>query len=319
MSPDELLHSLRSRSLIIAGGTALLCGLIGLIVSLVRAWRHGCGRGLGLVAGLLTVAGGALLAPGAVTLASAVASQLVGAKVWFQKMSASSTDALHYLAAQELRALLDSPKHREPKDLNRHEYRVFSQNGEDGIIAEIFRRIGTTNRYFVEFGSSDGFENNTALLVRQGWSGLWIDGDHRAILRAREHFRPEVEAKKLTITETFITAENIEDLFRHDGVPEEFDLLSIDIDRNDYYVWEKIVHYRPRVVIVEYNPLVPAHDVLGNPLRRERDVGRDLAYGGEPEGIGRARGQEGLQPCRLRHQRRECVLRPEGSTRRPLR
>ena len=154
-------------------------------------------------------------------------------------------------------ALLDSPKHREPKDLSRHEYRAFSQNGEDGIIAEIFKRIGATNRYFVEFGSSNGFENNTVLLVRQGWGGLWLDGDHRAILRAREHYRPEVEAKKLTITETFITAENIEDLFRHDGVPEEFDFLSIDIDRNDYYVWEKITNYRPRVVCIEYNPLYP--------------------------------------------------------------
>ena len=57
--------------------------------------------------------------------------------------------------------------------------------------------------------------------------------------------------------ETFITAENIEELFGRAKVPEEMDLLSIDIDRNDYYVWEKITHYRPRVVIVEYNSVVP--------------------------------------------------------------
>ena len=54
-----------------------------------------------------------------------------------------------------------------------------------------------------------------------------------------------------------ITAENIEDLFRQGKVPEEFDLLCIDIDRNDYYVWEKITHYRPRVVVIEYNSGIP--------------------------------------------------------------
>jgi hypothetical protein len=65
--------------------------------------------------------------------------------------------------------------------------------------------------------------------------------------RARQHYRPEVEAKKLTVTESFITAENIEDLFKKDSVPEEFDFLSIDIDRNDYYValsqdgWARLV------------------------------------------------------------------------------
>jgi hypothetical protein len=125
------------------------------------------------------------------------------------------------------------------------------------MISEIFRRIGTTNRYFVEFGSSDGLENNTALRVRQGWGGLWIDGDRDAVLRAREHYRPEVEAKTLTVMDSFITAENIEDLFKQAGVPSEFDFLSIDIDRNDYHVWEKITNYRPRVVCIEYNPLYP--------------------------------------------------------------
>jgi hypothetical protein len=165
--------------------------------------------------------------------------------------------ALRLRCADEIRTILGEPKYSDPKKLNRHEYKVFSQNGEDGIIAEVFRRIGTTNRYFVEFGSSDGMECNTVLLLRQGWGGLWIDGDAEAMGRANEHFRPEIEAKRLTVIESFITAENIEDLFRRGKVPEEFDLLSIDIDRNDYYVWEKIAHYRPRVAIVEYNPLYP--------------------------------------------------------------
>ena len=94
-------------------------------------------------------------------------------------------------------------------------------------------------------------------MVRLGWGGLWIDGDSQAVARARKHYRPEIEAKKLIVTESFITAENIEDLFKQSSVPDEFDFLSIDIDRNDYYVWEKITHYRPRVVCIEYNWLYP--------------------------------------------------------------
>ena len=181
------------------------------------------------------------------------------------KLSKNLLDLQNVLAARmgrmqaELvtRAILSDSRHQDPKKLNQHEYKVWSQNGEDGIIAEIFRRIGTTNRYFVEFGASDGSENNSALLVRQGWSGLWMDADTKAVKKAKESFRSEIDAGRLAILETFITSENIEDLFRQARVPEEMDLLSIDIDRNDYYVWEKIAHYRPRVVIIEYNAMVP--------------------------------------------------------------
>lgn len=156
-----------------------------------------------------------------------------------------------------VREILSRPRYQDPKRLNRYELRVCSQNGEDGIVAEIFRRIGTANRYFVEFGASDGSENNTALLLRQGWSGLWIDADTPAVKRARTSFASEIAAGKLTVLEAFITAENIEDLFRQGKVPEEFDLLTIDIDRNDYHVWEKITHYRPRIAVIEYNSGIP--------------------------------------------------------------
>jgi hypothetical protein len=158
---------------------------------------------------------------------------------------------------QVTRAILSEPNRQDPKRLSQHEYKVSSQNGEDGIIAEIFRRIGTTNQAFVEFGSSNGTENNTSLLLRQGWSGLWMDADSAAINEAKARYRDEIADGRLIVLEAFISAENIEDLFRQGKVPEEFDLLSIDIDRNDYYVWERLTHYRPRVVVIEYNAVVP--------------------------------------------------------------
>lgn len=151
--------------------------------------------------------------------------------------------------------LLSQPKYQDSLRLTRFEAKVYSQNGEDGIIAEIFNRIGTTNKYFVEFGSADGTENNSVFLLSQGWSGLWLDGDKDAIARVHEHFAPEIKARRLTADASFITAENIEQLFSSRSVPKDLDLLSIDIDRNDYHVWKAIGAYRPRVVVIEYNAI----------------------------------------------------------------
>ena len=101
------------------------------------------------------------------------------------------------------------------------EKRIFSQNGEDGIIAAIFAVIGTTDRYFVEFGVEDGAVCNTALLLRQGWKGLQMD--------SRDGNLPRIKRE-------FVSAENISTLFDKYGVPNVFDLLSIDIDGNDFWV-----------------------------------------------------------------------------------
>jgi hypothetical protein len=125
---------------------------------------------------------------------------------------------------------------------NAREKRVYSQYGEDGIIAAILGRIGTLNTYFVEFGVEDGTQCNTRRLREAGWSGLWMDGsgDDRVI-------RSE-----------FITAENINPLFEKYSVPDVFDVLSIDIDGNDLWVWKALdSRYRPRLVIIEYNPTIP--------------------------------------------------------------
>src|SRR5689334_18541665 len=73
--------------------------------------------------------------------------------------------------------LAHNDKYRDRRKLNHYEFQAFSQNGEDGIIAELFRRIGTKNRLFVEFGVGNGLENNTAFLLTQGWRGSWIEGD----------------------------------------------------------------------------------------------------------------------------------------------
>lgn len=153
------------------------------------------------------------------------------------------------------RHLFQNPRYQAADKLNRYEFQAFSQFGEDGIIKEIFKRIGTTNRYFVEFGVETGVETNTTYLLYQDWKGLWIDGSEDNIRTIQQNFPKTIAKGHLTAMQSFITAENIEALFQKGNVPTEFDLLSIDIDRNDYYVWDAIKHYQPRVVIIEYNSI----------------------------------------------------------------
>ena len=156
-----------------------------------------------------------------------------------------------------LENLHKNPKYDSPKKLNRYEFNVFSQAGEDGIISEIFNRIGTTNKFFVEFGVGNGLENNSAYLLVKGWQGYWIEGSEQFCKSIRQSFKDLIANQQLTLKNTFITAANIEDLFREGNVPTELDLLSIDIDGNDYWVWQAITNYRPRVVIIEYNAIYP--------------------------------------------------------------
>jgi len=146
-----------------------------------------------------------------------------------------------------------TPRFQEPKRLLGRGFKVYSQHDEDGIIEEIFRRIGTTDRFFVEFGVGDGLENCTTYCLLKGWRGVWIDGSaacYQGILKNLDFLIAE---KRLRARHSFITMENIEQLFEELEVPREFDFLSIDIDRNDYWVWKGIEHYRPRVVAIEYN------------------------------------------------------------------
>ncbi|MDV3000839.1 MAG: hypothetical protein N5P05_002445 [Chroococcopsis gigantea SAG 12.99] len=102
-----------------------------------------------------------------------------------------------------------------------------------------------------------GLENNSAYLLVKGWRGHWIEGSPDYCKNIEKRFVDCIASKQLTLDNAFINAENIEDLFREASVPTQLDLLSIDIDGNDYWVWQAITNYRPRVVIIEYNAIYP--------------------------------------------------------------
>ena len=140
-------------------------------------------------------------------------------------------------------------------------YKVFSQNDEDGIIQEIFRRIGTETKEFVEFGVGNGLECNSHYLLHKGWHGLWLEGNPVDCKQIGHKFRPVIKDGHLKVVRAFITRENIEELILKNrnslAKGDSPDFLSIDIDGNDWYVWEAIKSIRPRLVCIEYNGKFP--------------------------------------------------------------
>lgn len=154
-----------------------------------------------------------------------------------------------------LRHANDTPATSGGAQLAAYEQKVYSQGGEDGILRELFYRIGPGGRFFVEFGVQDGSECNTRLLVeRYGWHGLYLEGDAANCSRLKTRWSG---SSGISVAHAFLTAENIAGHFERFDVPTDLDLLSIDVDGNDYWLWKALSSYRPRVVVLEYNAAYP--------------------------------------------------------------
>ncbi len=152
--------------------------------------------------------------------------------------------------------------------LRLREFKVYSQHGEDGILLYLFSKIGVTRQSFVEIGIETGRECNTANLLQHfGWHGLWIDGNKEYVQQAKNyyHHHPAISSNTITMVREFITAENVNTVLSANGQKGEIDLLSIDIDGNDYWVWDAITAVDPRVVVIEYNASFGAEKSMSIP------------------------------------------------------
>lgn len=167
----------------------------------------------------------------------------------------------YFAGMQWIESLLARPALADPKRLERYGGTTYSQNDEDGIIAEIFRRIGAPHRSFVEFGCGNGLENNTLCLLAQGWRGLWMDGGDENAKRIAAAYQPLISAGVLQFKHAFIDGANIDGLIAAANLGAEIDLLSIDLDGNDLYLWDAIRCVSARVVVAEYNgKFLPHHE-----------------------------------------------------------
>jgi len=152
-------------------------------------------------------------------------------------------------------SLAETPRIQDPLRLLSSGYKVYSQNQEDGMIAEVFRRIGVITRRFIEFGVETGLECNSAFLLMQDWSGAWIEGSTENAAAARNNFKDY----PVEVVNTYITVENADAMITRLAGGQELDFLSIDIDTIDYWIWRAVVTVRPRLVVIEYNANWPPH------------------------------------------------------------
>jgi len=140
------------------------------------------------------------------------------------------------------------------KTLWKYRKDYYSQNGEDGIIKEIFRRLEIDKGWFVEFGAWDGkYISNTFHLLKQGWEGIDIESDPK---RYKNLVETAKQFPKLHIMNKMVSTkgeDSLDNLLSKYPISREFELLSIDVDSNDYQIWDAMKNYKPKIVIVEVN------------------------------------------------------------------
>ena len=123
---------------------------------------------------------------------------------------------------------------------------------EEGLLEYIFSKIEPTHKFCVELGAGDGvtWSFSRYFIEEKGWGGLLIEGGHERAQTLKERYKNN---ENVTTIESFITAENICELLKEAEVPWDVDYLVIDLDGNDYYIWDKLEDYKPKVICVEYN------------------------------------------------------------------
>ena len=170
--------------------------------------------------------------------------------------SAEEVQALLRAAYLQLKAL---PEDRRPH-LAELGFRKYSQFEEDGLLLYVFSVIGTTNRNVVELCAGNGIECMAAnLIVNHGWHGYLFDGDESKVREGREFFarRPQLAMRQPVYRHAWLTAENVNDIVGAE-LHGEIDLLSIDVDGMDYWLWKALDCVRPRVCIVEAANYIPS-------------------------------------------------------------
>jgi len=136
--------------------------------------------------------------------------------------------------------------------LNRQEYRVFSQHREDGIIDYFLDIIDDDIGKFVEFGFAPDQCNCLNLALNRNFAGLFIDGADTKCSGAVRVYN-KMGLTEIQIKNAFINRDNLDSLISDSGIVGEIDVLSLDVDGNDYWFWQCIESVDPRIVVIEYN------------------------------------------------------------------
>lgn len=172
-------------------------------------------------------------------------------KRWFGRLS-TLEQRIEHLQSSLARVEMHLQALRGLHDLGAREMKVTSQWGEDGVLQALLEVVPVGSRRFIEFGVENYRESNTRFLLQHGhWSGLVLDGSADNIAEIERD--PISWRHDLRARQAFVTRENIDALLRDNGFTGDLDLLSIDVDGNDYWIWDAITVCNPRIVVVEYN------------------------------------------------------------------
>ena len=140
---------------------------------------------------------------------------------------------------------------------------VYSQNGEDGIVEELLKRLNIENGWVCEFGAWDGkhLANTFNLIEKKNFNAVFIEGDknkYKDLLKTVKEF-PKIVPIQAMVDHND-TSNSLDNLLKQTDIPNDFELLSIDIDSYDYQVWKSLKVYKPKIVIIEINSSVKAND-----------------------------------------------------------
>jgi hypothetical protein len=159
-------------------------------------------------------------------------------------------------------------------------WNLYSQNGEDGVLAEIFASVGTRNRWCCELGAWDGkLFSNTRHLIENGWAAVLFECE-------RDRFRELLAntSAGMTVYAENALVESLDESLAEYPIPQDFDLLSIDVDGKDYRLWHDLGDYEPRVVVIEVNSSKPVSstdqfdDERGTAIRPMVELGQHKGY-----------------------------------------
>lgn len=136
---------------------------------------------------------------------------------------------------------------------------VTSEHGEDGVIARIFEILGAGSKWCVDLGALNGVHGSNVwqLMKERGWSGVLIEADQTYFERLRKEYSGNDRAHCIHAFVSFEGKNSLDEIFSGTPLPKQFDLFSLDIDGNEYHLWDSMNKYRPRVMVVEFNPTIP--------------------------------------------------------------
>lgn len=175
-------------------------------------------------------------------------------------------------------------------DLLAYSGNVTSEHGEDGVLKHIFEIIGTGSRSCAELGALNGVHGSNVwqLVKKEGWSGVLIEADRTYFEKLKKEFDGVSGAECVNAFVSFDGPQSLDSIFAQTNLPKNFDLFSLDIDGNEYHLWDSMTEYRPRVMLVEFNPSIPNDIVFvqprdmkvfqGSSLRASVELGKKKGY-----------------------------------------